>query len=704
MTPLTNEEPSRTAASKNSMACSAGNSTSSCRYLPHPPIALMLFALALAIYLGMIHHTSLTTLLIKRTLHHEPLRALSRSGISPLRSVLSRAWPTGKPLRLPFFNTKPSKPDPIFDSPDTSKQLSAFVWALQTTTDPKVVETLAVMISDLQWWPGVSMATMFVVVWVRAHSAASRHLVYSNWLPASAKSHPTCGLPPRAGSDHELISAVIFFPFVRSKDSFWTPSCGMKSVITQFFPKARIPSPLTQWTLRFISGQHLPEIHSPIVLSCFKSDEAGYSDVTLLADFLFCINSFFVAPVVRDVSVMDKSKYCDLLTKLLFENLSNRLRAANLLDHKITGDIVDRVAQFSAHVAKYAPGENDECREAVTAPDTVGDFLHGPGTPSTTLLRAILWALSPDTQSIGLTDDIAGQLRALAFSVLCAAEPWFRHEELQQVLLEYAVWDSLGAYTKEDADVRSYVAMGSKLSYISAWEGAIREDLPSWLQSLKLLLDPTEDVDEKLTQAVDADEGARFGEEKTLVMSFTALATIWDEFDFSDAWGIHRVLPLLQCTVVTAFHARLVQKDMFSKGVVGPSEAFRDVVIGRLGDALVRAVARAEQAAHHPDEVLSGACVLLSKISSVISGVLRTGAPPCEGADCGERDAKVQYWEDLEKSLNDELDVLRNGAPLSGADGGQRDAEVQNSEDFDDKLEAIAGLLEKMPLAHEVLL
>ncbi|KAJ7871391.1 hypothetical protein B0H14DRAFT_212164 [Mycena olivaceomarginata] len=168
---------------------------------------LLLFATALSIYLWTIHHaiaaivfgftslgcvlytlmvvaalaspdspfqTSLTTLLrallkvdpIPRSLRRFARRTRRRAhrGIAtfflPLSLVYTGFTETIQPL-LPRFRTKEedfelkSPGGRIFDNiQEPSQQISAVQWALETSTDPRMVEAAAAMVSDLQWqWP-----------------------------------------------------------------------------------------------------------------------------------------------------------------------------------------------------------------------------------------------------------------------------------------------------------------------------------------------------------------------------------------------------------------------------------------------------------------------------------------------------------------------------------------------------------------------
>ncbi|KAJ6560896.1 hypothetical protein DFH09DRAFT_509052 [Mycena vulgaris] len=89
---------------------------------------------------------------------------LMNTGVSHLTSILSPMWSACSrmmetlPPLLPQFSTKKSSdplssgPLPIFgDLPKPSLAVPAVIWALETTTDPRLVEPAAAMVTDLQW-------------------------------------------------------------------------------------------------------------------------------------------------------------------------------------------------------------------------------------------------------------------------------------------------------------------------------------------------------------------------------------------------------------------------------------------------------------------------------------------------------------------------------------------------------------------------
>jgi hypothetical protein len=65
---------------------------------------------------------------------------------------------------------------------------------------------------------------------------------------------------------------------------------------------------LSQWGLHFISAMHPQEHYLKMltVLRHFNPNDASLKDKSALADFLFCLNSFFSPLGICDWSVLDK--------------------------------------------------------------------------------------------------------------------------------------------------------------------------------------------------------------------------------------------------------------------------------------------------------------------------------------------------------------------------------------------------------------
>ncbi|KAJ6564509.1 hypothetical protein B0H19DRAFT_1141260 [Mycena capillaripes] len=87
-----------------------------------------------------------------------------------------------------------------------------------------------------------------------------------------------------------------------------------------------------------------------IVLVHFNPDSNPGGDQAIFADFLFCLNSFFLRTTARDCTVLNKSAYTTLLMALLFENLVRRLEDVQPLDDSIANEIVIKVSQIADRI------------------------------------------------------------------------------------------------------------------------------------------------------------------------------------------------------------------------------------------------------------------------------------------------------------------------------------------------------------------
>lgn len=241
---------------------------------------------------------------------------------------------------LPLFNDQESRdsvrpePTPIFDPPPPpSKEISAVLWALETSTDPTMVHSAAAMVPELQWGPIVfdvepllkRLADVLQSCFpshldFREPTRSSLHndiqhtltvLGYQDLLRPGMDGRATdCFMalgilemvteqPVRAPFDiwaFELCFVVLaevslrHLPCPRFKDTFHGPT-------------------MTQWNLRFIAACHPADEYLGRIFWHFPPEKLLKNEPpnkSILADFLFCINSYFVPTVARDRSLGDK--------------------------------------------------------------------------------------------------------------------------------------------------------------------------------------------------------------------------------------------------------------------------------------------------------------------------------------------------------------------------------------------------------------
>ncbi|KAJ6556651.1 hypothetical protein DFH09DRAFT_1084729 [Mycena vulgaris] len=695
------------------------------------------------------------------------------TALAVLRGSLAQAYSNftkATPQVLPYINTPASKPTlrkpvRIFDEiPPPSAEVSAIIWALETSTDPQLVEAAAAVVPDLQWPINLDLQPSMTRLADTFNGCFSVESV--SWYEE---------IPARKGMDERATSCIKAFSLLeilcQQRADPWTfkhrkiansPTSSELQRMLQTFSVIRgrgrtlfdeVPV-YTQWTLRLLSTRS-PYHYNFELKEIFRYDQPDLSNTSIFADFLFCINSFFVPPDVRDLSLMDKSQHCDRLADLLFENLLKGFPDDHSPDPDIIGQVMGILLKSSygfkflgrAHQWKkpvylicavrniglptmtwalravrvdwgnlykaelsvlrininpmadvewvYDTVEELEASQPMD-PAVFGDFLqvfvyygHVPHTvkPTTAIFRGILWALTPDATH--------GSTQILAFELLCAAHRWFQDNELRLVLQEHSVWANLGLILNKARDVyypdvvhqmtAHYITLGAELSQTSEWQSIIMEDLTGWLANLPTLLigfkEETESTQEfcavicRLWEA-EAAEGTESVGVKLLVAAFTGLTSVWNHFDFPISLEIHRVVRLVECTVSTAFCARISTAGNCSVPVYrtislndGLTDRFKNIIMPKLCHAVVRVAERAKEEASTLDlapdlkVLLIHVTELMLKLASTINGELRNGWSQGEADTQGD---EFQYWTGLKKTFEKDLHglatVLRDGA------------------------------------------
>ncbi|KAJ6560862.1 hypothetical protein DFH09DRAFT_1161124 [Mycena vulgaris] len=152
-------------------------------------------------------------------------------------------------------------------------------------------------------------------------------------------------------------------------------------------------------------------------------------------------------------------------------------------------------------------------------------------------------------------------------------------------------------------------------------------------------------------------------------MAFTVLANTWDHFDFSNPRGIDHILPLIQCTISTAFITRILPNFI----LYNPSQLFKDKILVRLGDSLVQAEGKAVEAQPNMpqqlNEALGGVANMLSKLAAIINGELRIH--PLQDDEDEWEVVELNYWNGLQAGFYDDLGRMREMFNnLGGPSGG----------------------------------
>ncbi|KAJ6563400.1 hypothetical protein DFH09DRAFT_1477281 [Mycena vulgaris] len=616
---------------------------------------------------------------------------------------ISRSWSSAILPILPRFLSAPSlsaQPNPIFYEHPGSMEVSAIIWALETSNNDNIVDVAMAMASYMQWPisldPQFLMHRLFNVfnschngkeilagVEDRATSCIRTYVTLEMLQTPDFRSHFTslpgdfwCSYP------HEERTTLAI---LQNRGSFHTVIAGIPDCV------------ISQWALRLIATEKLPEEDLSWLLRNFQIDEASRRNLSLLADFLFCVNSFFARPHPHDLILMDKSQYCVTLTTQLFKHL-----AECRLDLDLKTKILDKILEFSGHSllpewggARYMSAAYDLCsrlglstevKSALRlvrmdpsqrvpsypimvdptwafralhtmwdmAPrdlDLIGDLLqvvvccrNHRAKPTPNALRTVVWALQSDVEADKRPTPVFAAL------ILLHAEDWFTDPDLQAILLEGGyIWTLLGTYAH--LDLGAYISLAWSISKTREWQTVLSEDLPSWLGSLSQLLVNGSGEQKHLFCSVisrvwNVAEADHFGEETPLAMAFTAVGNVWNRFDFLQVRDINYIVRLVQCTGETMVCAKWQ--------IVNASQNFSNVIV-RFRESIAAAAASARDRALIIDgetHLVSQVQVILYKLVERILVLQNQGSSFDDGT-------WSHYWNDFQWEIRDDMSVLR---------------------------------------------
>ncbi|KAJ7709427.1 hypothetical protein B0H16DRAFT_648657 [Mycena metata] len=283
------------------------------------------------------------------------------------------------------------------------------------------------------------------------------------------------------------------------------------------------------------------------------------------------------------------------------------------------------------------------------------------GKPTSLSLQTILSALSRTVNGPS-SQDGHDRVRTIVLKVFFSADHWFQDPELRPILQQESVWINLGGLFHPD-----YINLGDRLCSMSEWKQIISLDLPGWLANFPRIKGTHWESWEStrkefwsvLSRVWDADEheADEFGNEKSLVMIFSALAKTWNHVDFSNLTGIQyrRHVKLLGCTASQVFYSRIVFYE-----VQYPSQRFKDTIIPCLGKALDRAAERAKNEIINNPSIeqnlkngITAIAKLLSRLALTTNGELRNGQPKDDGSP------EMEYWKCLRDGFMRQVDVLQ---------------------------------------------
>ncbi|KAJ6549795.1 hypothetical protein B0H19DRAFT_1073712 [Mycena capillaripes] len=523
---------------------------------------------------------------------------------------------TQLPSLLPLFRiSRPpdatnSKFTPIFHPPIVSKEASAVVWAIETSTDPKVVEIAAKLVPDLQWPVNLDIQLALKrlddtfnscidssdMVYIRdGMDSCATTCIRAFWMldMVTEKGQKT---PDLWTYTHKQVFNA---PGEIGSLLFWTsPTWDIQYGVPE----------ITPWALRFIAGRNPSEEIIKTILTHFDLNDSNLED-SVFADVLFCINSCLCGTMAQDRSLLDKSYYTAKLVVLLFQNLVKRLTETEPMDPEIANGIIIKVAKFAAQASFVS---------AVCA-------------------------------------------------VLESADDWFTDTELRPVLLDHSVWARLGFGASLNP---VYTNLGERLSRDPEWKTIISSNLPGWLAQYPAITDTeygwfTDEHREKfcsvLSRVWDADEveASGFGKEATPMLVFNLLAKTWSQLHSLPPTKkqVRYYINLLERTIYAAFSARVLTFK-----VVIPSQRFRDTTMVCLADAIAAAGEDMKhQWSNHSSmgQDLKESMVklggVLSQLAVMIQGELRT--TQLQVADTNQ--GQWSYWSNLQGTWLRDVDAVR---------------------------------------------
>ncbi|KAJ7870974.1 hypothetical protein B0H14DRAFT_2571025 [Mycena olivaceomarginata] len=293
-------------------------------------LSLLLFSTALSIYLWTIHHIIATIALSLTGLGSFLYAGMVISAVlspdSPFQTSLSfvlkavlkkfsiprmgHQWFRGywTDLLIPLHTTYTVFSHPPAPSPEAS----AAMWVLETSTDPRLVETTAELIPELQWPSNLD----FQQAQKRLDDTFGSCMQQQDWY-----FHVCDGMVNRATA---CIRAFWVFDMVtpegqRTPD-LWTSGFPVLKQHTSKelssikfwrhrpFNMSHSAESITPLTLRFIAAYDLPETVLETFLENFNLIPSGseIDNKLIYADFLFSLVSFFHPTTARDRSVQDK--------------------------------------------------------------------------------------------------------------------------------------------------------------------------------------------------------------------------------------------------------------------------------------------------------------------------------------------------------------------------------------------------------------
>ncbi|KAJ7155754.1 hypothetical protein C8R46DRAFT_1116385 [Mycena filopes] len=219
----------------------------------------------------------------------------------------------------------PQRLHPSLTLPALSPEAAAVVWALEISTDPRVVEVAAAVVPELQWPVNLDLRACLRRLSDVFDSCFQDQHLRDGMSGRASYCIKAFGVLEMVTVGSEGWSRLWTFPH---RDIFGAPS-ELQSIVHYFRSPSAASQPITQWTLRFMVKQELSDTRLDILLQNFHPED-HIKDITVFTDFMYTLAAFFSKPHPQTLSVLDKSKYAFSLLSSVACHISESLRPGRL--------------------------------------------------------------------------------------------------------------------------------------------------------------------------------------------------------------------------------------------------------------------------------------------------------------------------------------------------------------------------------------
>ncbi|KAJ6589667.1 hypothetical protein B0H19DRAFT_1058653 [Mycena capillaripes] len=221
-----------------------------------------------------------------------------------------------------------------------SQEASAVLWALQTSTDPGVVD-IAELVPELQWPVnldirpaqkrlGVMFGSCIDGLWNVRGGMMNRTTacIRAFWLLEMVTEDQRA---PRLWTyEWSLFENA---PDDLNSIQFWTHIPWE----LEYTPE------ITPWALRFIATQNSPENMLNLIVTHFNPSDSALEDASIFPNFLFCLSSCFSCTIAQDPAVLNKRTHYTSI-----QEPSGVSEGQNPLDYKVADNIRELVPKRHA--------------------------------------------------------------------------------------------------------------------------------------------------------------------------------------------------------------------------------------------------------------------------------------------------------------------------------------------------------------------